>query len=154
MTTQQGYLAWYDATVHVAHRYAARLCGEDTGTVEDLVQEAYLTVLRQARDGNVLEATRGLITTVLRSRFLDSVRSASGEERRLRLAWTSPDSADSPLDPTLGLPPRERAALVLRYAEGMSVPDVAGELGISLHAAESLLARAKARAWKEKHHHG
>jgi RNA polymerase sigma-70 factor (ECF subfamily) len=42
------------------------------------------------------------------------------------------------------LPDRQRMALLLRHLEGLSVRDVAAALGTSEHAAESLLARAKA----------
>jgi RNA polymerase sigma-70 factor (ECF subfamily) len=48
------------------------------------------------------------------------------------------------------LQPRQRAALVLRYLDGCAVDTVAAHLEISLHAAESLLARARVafrRAW-------
>jgi RNA polymerase sigma-70 factor, ECF subfamily len=43
---------------------------------------------------------------------------------------------------TLG--PHHRAALTLRYIDGLPVPDVAEHLGRTLHATEALLVRAKA----------
>jgi RNA polymerase sigma-70 factor, ECF subfamily len=42
---------------------------------------------------------------------------------------------------TLG--PHHRAALTLRYLDGLSVPDVAEHLGRTAHATEALLVRAK-----------
>ena len=46
---------------------------------------------------------------------------------------------------TLGrLLPHHRAALVLRYVDGLPVPEVATLLERSVHATESLLVRAKA----------
>ena len=42
------------------------------------------------------------------------------------------------------LPPHHRAALTLRYLDGLPVDEVAGHLGRSVHATESLLMRAKA----------
>jgi DNA-directed RNA polymerase specialized sigma24 family protein len=45
---------------------------------------------------------------------------------------------------TLGkLPPRQRSALVLRYFDGCDVPTTATLLDTTVHAAESLLARAR-----------
>jgi RNA polymerase sigma-70 factor, ECF subfamily len=47
-----------------------------------------------------------------------------------------------------------RAALTLRYLDGMPVAEVAGELGRSLHATETLLVRARAafrRVYEEGH---
>jgi RNA polymerase sigma-70 factor (ECF subfamily) len=37
----------------------------------------------------------------------------------------------------------QRAALTLRYLDGLPVADVAGHLGRSLHATETLLARSR-----------
>jgi len=43
------------------------------------------------------------------------------------------------------LPPRQRAALHLRYRENLSVGEVAGSLGVSVKSAESLLFRGRQR---------
>jgi RNA polymerase sigma factor (sigma-70 family) len=43
------------------------------------------------------------------------------------------------------LPLRERVALSLHTVEGLSVAEVAGELGMTVTAATSLLARARRR---------
>ena len=42
------------------------------------------------------------------------------------------------------LGPHHRAALTLRYLDGLSVPDVADELDRTVHATEALLVRARA----------
>ena len=41
------------------------------------------------------------------------------------------------------VPPMQRAALVLRHMEGLSVPELAQVLGRSVEAAESLLSRGR-----------
>jgi RNA polymerase sigma-70 factor (ECF subfamily) len=50
------------------------------------------------------------------------------------------------------LGPHHRGALVLRYLDGLSVPEVAEALGRTVHATEALLVRARAafrRAYEE-----
>ena len=157
--TEDGFIAWYDSTVRAASGYAARLCGSDRSKAEDLVQDAYSTLLRRARSGALTEASTGLITTTIRNRFLDGIRASKSEGRRLRLVSATesdrvvPSDADAAEgEATLQLSERDRTALVLRYVDGLSVSEVAIEMGISVHAAESLLTRAKARARKERRH--
>jgi RNA polymerase sigma-70 factor (ECF subfamily) len=56
---------------------------------------------------------------------------------------------------TLG--PHHRAALTLRYLDGLSVPEVAEQLDRTLHATEALLVRARIafrRAYEEGDHDG
>ncbi len=51
---------------------------------------------------------------------------------------------------TLG--PHHRGALTLRYLDGLPVPEVAEQLGRTVHATEALLVRARAafrRAYEE-----
>ena len=43
-----------------------------------------------------------------------------------------------------GLGPHHRAALTLRYLDGLSVPETAAALDRTVHATEALLMRAKA----------
>jgi RNA polymerase sigma-70 factor (ECF subfamily) len=150
MTTETEFLAFYDATVVDAHRYAARLVGSDRLRAEDLVQDVYLELLRRVKTGTLSEVGPGWIVVSIRHRFLDSLRSAERESRRLRLAWTRPDAdpiADHSGDALSGvrLSDRERLALTMRYVDGLSVPAVAAALGSTVRATESLLSRAKAR---------
>lgn len=152
-TSQQDrFLAFYDATFTEAYRYAGRLCGSDRDAAEDLVQEAYTAVLRQFRADAGKDLQIGYVITAIRHRFLDRLRSAAREERRMRLVAVTEDAAIDEASPETsvvtqlaGLPERDRAALVLRYVDDLPVPEVADALGLSVHAAESLLARARAR---------
>jgi RNA polymerase sigma-70 factor, ECF subfamily len=156
VSTKEGFLAWYDASIGAARRYAAQLCGADGALAEDVVHDVYVTLLAKARGGSLTQASVGLVTTALRNRYFDVVRRAQANERHLRVVWSNPSVTDTSPgdDPTAGLPPHERAALVLRYVDGLSVPEVATELGLSVHATESLLMRAKTRARKEVRRHG
>lgn len=141
------FLSFYDQTFDDAYRYAGRLCGGDRNAAEDLVHDAYTSLLRQLRADPSRDLQIGYLITTIRNRFLDRLRSAEREERRLRLVAatdTSPEPAVMPAQ-LADLPERERLALVLRYVDDLPVPDVADALGVSTHAAESLLARARAR---------
>jgi len=144
---------FYRATVHDAYRYASRLAGRDRALAEDLVQDAYLALVRQVQTGDLTDASLGWLTTTIRHRFIDVARRterAGRAIRRLRPV-VARDSLPGP-DPTsdLGLTSRERAAFVLRYVDDLPVAGVAAEMGISVRAAESLLARGLRRARKEK----
>lgn len=151
VSDEAGFLAFYDATAPEAFRYASRLTGRDTPRAEELVQEAFFELLRQARRGAVSDVGPGWVMIAIRHRFLDQVRSAQREERRLRLVWSTPGDDPPPDDPLSGarLSDRERAALVLRYVDDLPVAEVAAALETSVRAAESLLARARARVRSE-----
>ena len=149
--TEQGYMACYRATFHEVYRYAAMLCGADRSAAEDLVHDVYLATLKAVRRGAVTELSVGYLTTAVRHRFLDRVRSAQREERRLRLVSSTPEPDTVSMPPQLkDLPDRERAILVLRYVDDLTMADSAAALGISVDAAESLAARAIRRLRRQE----
>jgi RNA polymerase sigma-70 factor (ECF subfamily) len=145
---ETAFLSFYDATFDEAYRYSARLCGADRSGAEDLVQDAYLAVLRRFRLDGDRVLTIEYVVTAIRHRFLDRARSSEREERRLRLVHSAdvvePDAASLPSQ-LASLPERDRTALVLRYVDDLPVPDVATAMGLTVHATESLLVRARAR---------
>jgi RNA polymerase sigma-70 factor, ECF subfamily len=142
--------ACYDATFDEVFRYAARLAGDRLRT-EDLVSEVYLELVRVSRAGEVTSVGVGWLITAVRRRFIDGLRSGDRELRRLRLVQPRGDEpapavvADGSGELLASLSDRERAALVLRYVEDLPVAEVARALSTSVRAAESLLARARAR---------
>jgi RNA polymerase sigma-70 factor (ECF subfamily) len=105
----------------------------------------------------------GWLIGVARHKLADHWRRVAREERGLRLVHDSEPDVDDPWDEQLdalrarqvldSLGPHHRAALTLRYVDGLGVPEVAGHLGRSVHATEALLVRARAafrRAYEEK----
>lgn len=151
VTGRDEFLAFYDDTFEEAYRYAGRLCGSDRQAAEDLVQDAYAAVLRQWRGERAEALGIGYLITTIRHRFLDGVRHDERERHRLRLVHSVPEAAADPDSPgtvtsqLADLPGRDRTALVLRYVDDLPVPDVAEAMGLTVHATESLLARARAR---------
>jgi RNA polymerase sigma-70 factor (ECF subfamily) len=147
VSTETGFMACYRATFGEVYRYAAMLHGSDRAATEDLVHDVYLAALQAAKRGALHEISVGYLTIAARHRFLDRIRSAHREERRLRLVSASPEPDVLLAVPSrlADLPERERAVLVLRYVDDLTVAQAAAELGISAQAAESLAARAVRR---------
>ncbi|MFD0665224.1 RNA polymerase sigma factor [Thermocatellispora tengchongensis] len=97
----------------------------------------------------------GWLIGVARHKLVDHWRRAEREERGLRLVSGSArddwfeDPWDERLDAMLArevlgsLGPHHRAALTLRYLDGLPVPEVADLLGRTVHATEALLVRAR-----------
>ena len=150
-------IALYERTVDSIYRYAARLCGHDRATAEEIVQETYLTLVRTARAGGTSTYDLPWLIVVCRSRFLDRLRSDQRrndrQEEVARLSLSTWRETEEIAEHERGsavaarlaeLPREQRAALVLRYVDEMSVPEVAKTLGRSVHATESLLARGRA----------
>lgn len=91
-----------------------------------------------------------------RNKLVDHWRRAALEDRKLALVADDPSGRvdDDPWDERLdavrahevlvGLGPANRAALTLRYLDGLGVPEVAEHLGRTVHATEALLVRARA----------
>lgn len=145
-------LVLVDAELGNVFAFILRRCG-DRALAEDLTSDVILRAVRETkRTGAVV--TAAWLTTVARNRLIDHWRSAAREDRRLRLAWSDRDRVEwiddgTPPEPEAvnevmqGLRPEHQAALSLRYLDDLSVPEVAEALGRSVHATESLLARAR-----------
>jgi RNA polymerase sigma-70 factor (ECF subfamily) len=128
-------------------------CG-DPDLAEDLMAEALLAAARRYREGEAGEVTVAWIMSVARNKLLEHWRRSQREQNRLRLAWSTqreslvswPEvaSPERALGVLRRMAPMYQAVLTLRYLDELTVPDVARELGRSLHATESLLTRAKA----------
>jgi len=107
------------------------------GDAEDLVQEALVaTFSGRARFGSV-EAAEQYVRRAIVSRFVDRLR-RSGRERTAhdeaaRLdPGSAPESFSTELELALArLAPRERACVVLRHVEQLSVAETAAQLGLS-----------------------
>jgi RNA polymerase sigma-70 factor, ECF subfamily len=152
--TEAEFLAFYDAHLDAAFRYASVLCGWDRPRAEDLVQDAFIEIVRRLRSGSLGQPTEALLILTVRHRFLDRLRSSQREARRLQLVRdrqpgeASDEAPNERLNERLGeaiatLADDQRAAIVLHHLDGFPVAEVARELGRSVSATQSLLARAR-----------
>ncbi len=150
----QAFAAFYDATFDAVYRYLSRAVMGNRALAEDLTQETFASVVVAVRNGSPGAQTLPWVIGAARHKLVDHYRNAAREERRLSLAWSSGldgeqfddlaavDSAD--LVPLMReLTPDHRLVLVLRYLDELSVGEIASEIGRSVHATESLLARAR-----------
>lgn len=137
--------------------YAARTLGGDRAEAEDVAQEAMLRLWRVAgewRQGEAKVTTwlyrvvTNLCTDRLRKRrrngpALDDVPEPADDYPGAEAQMQETARAQA-LDAALAeLPERQRQAVVLRHIEGMSNPEIAEVLDITVEAVESLTARGK-----------
>ena len=149
----EGLLGLYVRALPQVYGYLLDRC-HDVATAEDLTSETFLAAVTAARERGV-EPSIPWIVGVARHKLVDHWRRRSRDERLL--AQVAGDSstaeADDPWDAQLdgmraaavmdGLGGHHRAALTLRYVDGLSVPEVAEVLGRTVHATEALLVRAR-----------
>ena len=151
------------------YRFGLRMCGnvEDAG---DVAQESLISMARSLRDFRGDSSVSSWLYTIAR-RFCIKKR------RRSKFAPTREDSLDAPeinaagrlADPAPNpeqtttnrelataltraidvLDPAQREVLVLRDVEGLSAPEVAKVLGISIEAVKSRLHRARVAVRQE-----
>lgn len=136
--------------------FAARMLGGDLAEAEDVAQEAMLRLWRIApewRQGEakvstwVFRVASNLCTDRLRKRRgvalaelgADPADDSPGAEARLQAASRA-EALEAALQ---DLPERQRQAVVLRHLEGLSNPEIAAVMEISVEAVESLTARGK-----------
>jgi RNA polymerase sigma-70 factor, ECF subfamily len=146
-------LELYDTALPEVYGYLLSRCGQRS-VAEDLAAETFLAAVTAARTGRrPPKMTIAWLIGVARHKLADHWRQAEREHRRLRIVAGEPDHEDpwdERLDALLArevlmeLGPHHRAALTLRYLDGLPVPEVAELLGRTIHATEALLVRARA----------
>ena len=139
----QARLAWL-------RRVAYLLC-QDWQQADDLVQTAITSLYVHWRRASAMESTDGYARTILVRAFLSERR--GGWARRVTLAGQLPEAPS--VGPDLGdaldvraalagLPPRQRATLVLRFYCDLNVDQAARVLGCSAGTVKSQTAKALA----------
>ena len=151
----EAVMAFYERTVSDVHRYASRLCGGNRPATEELVQNAYLALVKHVRAHPDDDIDLNWLIVDCRNRFVDRLPSDDVRARRetkaaaLRQAQDAGEHEQVVMLRTLsGLSPDERFAIVLRYVDDLTVAQVAKALGRSVRATEAVLTRARAALHK------
>ena len=146
--------AIYRRALPQVYGYLLPRCGS-TVLAEDLTAETLMAAVAAVKQDRVgaAEVTVAWLVGVARHKLADHWRRAAREQRGLAEVAVLAAEADDPWDEHLDvqvahaalarLPGPQRAALTLRYLDGLPVAEVAGYLGRSVHATETLLVRAR-----------
>jgi RNA polymerase sigma-70 factor, ECF subfamily len=156
--------AIYHRSLPLVYGYLLSRCGS-TSLAEDLAAETFMAAVDAAGRPDAPEITVAWLAGVARHKLADYWRRSAREERSRAAAVRPDDAVDDPWEELLDtaaayaalrcLPPYQRAALTLRYLDGLPVAEVAGHLGRSVRATETLLARSRAalrRVYQEGRH--
>lgn len=146
-------LALYDRALPEVYGYLLPRCG-NRAVAEDVTSDVFLAAVEAVRKGTVEHLTVAWLIGVARHKLVDHWRRAERERRRLERAAAEPDPTDedpweAEIDAAVAravladLGGHHRAALTLRYVDGLSVPEVARHLDRTVHATEALLVRAR-----------
>ena len=157
-------LAIYRVALPQVYGYLLPRCGS-AALAEDLTSETFLAAVNASRQGRLTEVSTAWLVGVARHKLVDYWRRLEREQRSRAAAESPAADIDDPWDEWLDaeavyaalahLPVPQRAALTLRYLDGLPVADVAEHLGRSVHGTETLLARSRAalrRRYQEGHH--
>lgn len=107
------------------------------GDAEDLVQEVFLSAMRQLSGLRTAAAFRGWLGAIARNRAIDYFRNRKSEEpledADARAVRPTPAMAEARqvLDLIRSLPEAYRETLVLRLVEGLTGPEIARQTGLT-----------------------
>jgi len=164
--------AFYDAHVDGLYAFVFYRVGRDATLAEDVVQETFAVAMSRQTDYDAARGSVGSwLTTLSRNVIRDHLR-AHKRSDELQSRWERIDAtlaqnfaamAERPLPGEVleraetrdlvhmavaHLPEQYRTALTRKYVDGETLETLAGELGLSIDATKSLLARAR-RAFRD-----
>jgi RNA polymerase sigma-70 factor (ECF subfamily) len=146
-------IAIYDVALSQVYGYLLPRCGS-VAIAEDLTSETFVAAVAATRERRVREVTVPWLIGIARHKLADHWRRAGREARGLAAVEQDSDEGENPWDRVVDaeaahaalslLSAPQRAALTLRYLDGLPVAEVADHLGRSVRATETLLVRARA----------
>lgn len=143
----------YKAYSHELHRFARRRVGLDEA--DDVVQDAYLHILQHGAAAAALEHPRAYLFRITANLVIDQarknkVRTVYRSERTAEMEQSS--SGRSASEDTMELycihaaleelPPQCRKAFLLNRIDGLTYPEIAKELGLSVRTIERYMIKA------------
>ena len=142
--------AIYSSALPQVYGYVLTRCGS-AAIAEDVTSETFLAAVKAVRAGEPPELTVAWLIGVARHKLVDHWRRSAREERNLTVVegalddpWDDELDVDAAHRALQRLSGYHRAALTLRYLDGLTVGEVADLIGRSVHATETLLVRARA----------
>ncbi len=154
--SEAAFRAFYERALPRVYGYLFTRCGGDRAVAEELTQLTFTTAVRKRRSYDGRSDPIVWLTGIARHKLADHFRRLDHDEhRRLRLvvrevavdrehaAWRDVDEREALMGALARLPALQRAVLVLHYADGLPVRDVAARIGRSESATESLLTRGR-----------
>jgi RNA polymerase sigma-70 factor (ECF subfamily) len=154
-TSPGSFAAFYDQALPRVYGYFVHRCGGSATVAEDLTQETFLAVVVELNRGKRVRTPMPWVYGIARHKLLDHYRREQRVERQLELASESEEAGgelvvadraearERAMAALSAVAASQRAALVLCYLDGYSVPEAARLLGKSAEAVESLLARGR-----------
>ncbi|WP_427887233.1 RNA polymerase sigma factor [Kribbella sp. GL6] len=132
------------------HAYGYLLTGEQAAAA-DLVQDAFLRVFSRLRLGDDIDRLESYVRRAMLNRYVDGRRRAGLWRARRHLlvqpVAEEPDHglADDVRRALTTLSPRQRACVVLRYYEDLTVPQIAAQLDCAEGTVKRHLADARSK---------
>jgi RNA polymerase sigma-70 factor (ECF subfamily) len=147
LSEPSAFARFYDDALPRIYGYFLHRCGGGSPVAEDLTQETFIAALAELRKGRHVDAPIAWLYGIARHKLLDHYRREARRGTVDALEEPAVNRLGEDRERVLGalraVPPMQRAALVLRHMEGLSVPELAQVLGRSVEAAESLLSRGR-----------
>ena len=154
---QDVFSAFYERSLPKIYGYFLHRCGNNAAIAEDLTQETFIAAVRRINGGDRIDSPLAWLYGIARHKLLDHYRRQAKGRGEL-VPWRD-DAMEHVAAPEIDLtreanrervvaaldrlPSLQKTAIVLRYLDDLSVPEVAAEVGKSIHATESLLARGR-----------
>jgi RNA polymerase sigma-70 factor, ECF subfamily len=150
------FRAWYDVVAPRVYAYLLSRCSV-ASVAEELTQQTLVAAIRSAATFDGRENAIPWLIGIARHHLAGHYRVLEREERRHQrmvvqevrvrsesTEWARYQRRDAVSRALRNLPAMQRAVLVLRFFDRLSVRDIATEIGRSESATESLLGRARA----------
>jgi RNA polymerase sigma-70 factor (ECF subfamily) len=148
---EQQWLQIYRETVRPLYGYMAKRTGGDKALTEDIVQESYLRALDRWAHKTVPDTPLAWLKQVARNILIDHLRrkkwnAKAGPDTQIDGGPRTPADEFESLEIFLAitsLGPKRARILEAFYYDGLSVREIAREMGVSERAVEGLLRRAR-----------